>query len=116
MHPTYLPPTHAQRTPLLIITFNWHTCTHTCTESTPSHNIYLHPNLISLARVGSSSVLDKVTPSPLLPPSHISLRRDYGPLSDPPHYFEEHVWPAYMRDLKVACDAHQDGTVSECTT
>lgn len=37
--------------------------------------------------------------------------RDYGAFHDPAGYFNECVWPGYMRDLKVACSAHHDGTV-----
>lgn len=28
--------------------------------------------------------------------------RNYGPLPDPSGYYDNHVWPAYLRDKKVA--------------
>ena len=41
-------------------------------------------------------------------------KKDYGGLfPDSANYFEDYVWPSYVRDLEVACHAHQDGTVRE---
>lgn len=28
-------------------------------------------------------------------------------------YFDDHVWTGYMRDLKMACSAHKDGSASK---
>ena len=43
----------------------------------------------------------------------IFRKREYEGPHDPPGYFEDHVWPSYMRDMKVACGAHSDGSVSK---
>ena len=37
----------------------------------------------------------------------------YDGLLDLPGYFEKHVWTGYMRDFKIACNAHKDGSISK---